>query len=832
MVRGMASKFSKSIVDRGIQWGLQPSTMVRELFGVEPDPWQVDILDAFPYNQKMGMKAPLCVDGEVWTPQGWKRWGDVQAGDAVFADDGSATTVVRRFHVRGAPLFRVTLCDGTSLRATADHLWDVQTSYDRKIGKTRRVTTERLMKMPLHLPRQRIVSLPAYGAAMFPYASLPADPYIFGLWLGDGIANEPRLICPDHAIRRAVIARGQEITESEAVTKRIGLRGWLGALRDTGASTCRSYEKFIPLRYKLSSVQQRLDLLRGLMDSDGTVSKNGQTYLATCSVQLVEDFLWLARSLGYYATKGGPYKINGGENRDSYRVTVSGGECPFLADTSKKARWRKPAAHKGRRFIESVALDGSGDAMCIEVANPSHRFLAGDFIVTHNCKGPGKTCVEAWLAWNFLLTRHNPNIAATSISGDNLKDGLHKEMSKWHAKAPLLQSAFQITNTRIFAKSAERNWWMSFRTWPRTGDAQAQSGTLAGLHEDNVMFVLDEAGDIPPAVLVTAEAALSSCVEGHILIAGNPTSFDGALYYAEQDRRDKGGQWLMFSITGDPDDPKRAPRVSVDYARDMIRRHGRDNPWVLINIFGEFPASSIRSLISIDEVEAAMGRHYREIDIRDSVKVMSIDVARDGADQSVIAKRQGLQMFPLLRYRNLSGLQGASIANREANVFDPDAIMIDATGGFGWSWIEQLQVLGRQALPIGFAEKAHEDGRFYNRRAEMAWRFCDWIKMGGALPGEGTEGAYELKQALIKTTYGFKGDRILLEDKDMIKAKLGFSPDEMDAAMIGHAETVAPRARARRPSYSAVQEWNPFRNPGEVEGGRSNAYANSNWKPW
>ena len=448
------------------------------------------------------------------------------------------------------------------------------------------------------------------------------------------------------------------------------------------------------------------------------------------------------------------------------------------------------------------------------------------------CKGPGKTTVMAWLCWNFLLTRHNPNIAATSISGDNLKDGLHKEMSKWHAKAPLLQAAFQITNTRIFAKQAERNWWMSFRTWPRTGDSQAQSGTLAGLHEDNVMFVLDEAGDIPPAVLVTAEAALSSCKEGHVLIAGNPTSFDGALYYAYQDRLEKGGGWATFSITGDPDDPKRAPRVSVDYARDMIRRHGRDNPWVLINIFGEFPASSIRSLIGIDEVEAAMARHYREIDIRDSVKVLSADVARDGADQSVIAKRQGLQAFPLTRYRNLNGLQGASIVNREANVFDPDAIMIDATGGFGFTWIDQLQVLGRQAIPIGFAEKAHDESRFYNRRAEMAWRLCDWIRMGGALPGEGSEGAYELKQALIKTTYSFKGDRILLEDKDLIKAKLGFSPDEMDGLMIGFGETVAPRARARRPNYNASQDWNPFRNSDGIEGGRGNAYAAVNWNPY
>src|SRR6185312_8584525 len=98
-------------------------------------------------------------------------------------------------------------------------------------------------------------------------APLPADPYVFGLWLGDGIANEPQLICPDHAIRRMIVARGQGITESTAVPKRIGLCGFMAGLRATGAAACRSFEKFIPALFKRGSVAQRLDLLRGLMDS-------------------------------------------------------------------------------------------------------------------------------------------------------------------------------------------------------------------------------------------------------------------------------------------------------------------------------------------------------------------------------------------------------------------------------------------------------------------------------------------------------------------------------------------------------------------------------------
>jgi hypothetical protein len=174
----------------------------------------------------------------------------------------------------------------------------------------------------------------------------------------------------------------------------------------------------------MASVEQRLDLLRGLMDSDGTVALNGQTYYASSSLTLARDLVWLARSLGYLAWVGGPYSINNGKNRDAYRATISGPICPFSADTNKKKRWHEPPLYKYTRFIDHIETLDDGDAMCVKVDNPSHLFQAGDFIVTHNCKGPGKTCVLAWLVWNFMITRPYPNIMATSSSEDNINDGL------------------------------------------------------------------------------------------------------------------------------------------------------------------------------------------------------------------------------------------------------------------------------------------------------------------------------------------------------------------------------------------------------------------------
>lgn len=446
------------------------------------------------------------------------------------------------------------------------------------------------------------------------------------------------------------------------------------------------------------------------------------------------------------------------------------------------------------------------------------------------CKGPGKTCVLAWLCWNFLLTRPNPNIAATSISGDNLYDGLWKEMSVWRNKAKLLQGSFEITSERIFRKGHKETHFMSARTWPKTGNAQAQADTLAGLHADYIMFILDESGGIPQSVMVAAEAALSSCIEGHILQAGNPTNLDGPLYMAHKDRLENGGAWRVFEITGDPDDPKRSPRVSVEWARDQIRKYGRDNPWVLVNVFGKFPPGSINTLISEDEVRAAMKRYYRVHEIGNVAKVLGIDVARQGLDASVICPRQGIQCFPLRRFRGVpDGIIGASIANGVWEEFGADAAFVDATGGWGFTWMDQLRVLGKQPIGVGFATKASADDQFVNRRAEIYWRAANWIRQGGALPGEETEGGKELLEAMSKTQYFHKNDRIQIEDKDQLRDRLTYSPDEADAFALTFADSVTPKDRGRPANHNAAQgEWNPFRSMGD----QPRNIATTDWNPF
>ena len=418
------------------------------------------------------------------------------------------------------------------------------------------------------------------------------------------------------------------------------------------------------------------------------------------------------------------------------------------------------------------------------------------------CKGPGKTTVLAWIGWNFLLTRPRPKCAATSISGQNLKDNFWTEMAKWQDRSPYLKKNFEWTAQRITCRDSPEEWFMSARSWSASADATKQADTLAGLHADYILFILDETGSMPDSIMASAEAALSSCIEGHIVQAGNPTMLSGPLYRAASVER---RLWKMVEITGDPDDPKRSTRISVEWARQQIEKYGKDNPWVLVNVFGRFPPSSLNTLIGPDEVAAAMNRYYRPYEIGNPPKIMGVDVARFGDDASVIAKREGILMLPFAKYRNIDSTQGAGLVARVWGDWEADAVFIDATGGFGAGWIDQLILLGKSPVGVTFSAEAHDKSRYHNKRAEMAFQFVEWIRRGGALPQ-----SPELTAALTQTTYTFQKDRFLLEPKEDVKDKIGYSPDEFDASIMTFAEPVQGARRARAPNRSAIAAYDPF----------------------
>lgn len=432
------------------------------------------------------------------------------------------------------------------------------------------------------------------------------------------------------------------------------------------------------------------------------------------------------------------------------------------------------------------------------------------------CTGPGKSAVLSWMGWHrltcFASKGEHPKGAALSITADNLKDNLWAELSKWQARSEFLMAAFQWTKEKIYARDHPETWFLSARSFAKDANPEAIGRALSGLHSQFPFILLDETGDMPVAVGKAAmQIFTGNPTDAAVIQAGNPTSTTGLLYESCN-----GGGYKVITITADPADPKRTPRVSAEHAQEMIDTYGRDNPWVMATILGLFPPGGFNTLLSYEDVEAAMNRHYRSDEYEWAPRILGVDVAREGDDKSVIFPRQGLVAFEPQILRNVKTIQGAGAVASKKNTWGSDAEFIDNTGGFGGGWIDQLVSLGHSPIGIHFAGAAM-DPRYANKRAEIFFLMAEWIKGGGAIPR-----IPGLMEELTAPTYSHRGDKLLLEPKEDIKKRIGRSPDLADALALTFSYPVAARPRdidgrpvnaANSASYGGPSQGSDIYNP-------------------
>lgn len=461
-------------------------------------------------------------------------------------------------------------------------------------------------------------------------------------------------------------------------------------------------------------------------------------------------------------------------------------------------KWREnPIAFVQDMFAPEEIDDWQAEALQ-NIARPTC-----DQMAFQSCKGPGKTCVEAWIAWWWLFTRPMAKVFATSINGKNLRDNLWSEMSLWLEKNRqingLIAEQFEWGAQRIVNKKLAGAWYMSGRTWEKSADSQQQSAGLAGGHGDYTLFILDEVSGIPSAVMATAEASLSTGIENKILVAGNPLFLKGPLYDIVKKFPAK---WYIIKITADPDNPRRSKRVKIEYARAQIQKWGRNHPYVIVNIMGEFPPVSANALLGPEEIEEAMARQLPNSDYDNAQKRMALDVAAFGDDANSLCKRQGLRVWPLLEQRALDTQQKVEWVIRAQREFGAEIQFIDGTGGFGSGVYDGLIAAGMSVpgglnpMQIHFASKSLNPA-YYNKRSEMWYEAALWVKRGGWLPkddelAEELQATYTIDQATGK---------IRIEEKEHMKIRLGRSPDKADSFVLTFALPEVPANPQLQPGF-------------------------------
>lgn len=376
------------------------------------------------YGGAAGGGKALALDTPLPTPGGWTTMGAVQAGDVLLDEQGAPCRVVRATGVMlGNPCYRVRFNDGEEIVADADHLWVTLTECERQAGyrrtddfRSRRregrasrskgkrpdvakwnsartyetmappageVRTTKEIAETLTVRRRLNHSVAVAGALRLPEQDLPINPYLLGVWLGDGTTREGVLCIHEQEIADHVAATGAELVSWLSDPFMYRVQGLTMALRRLGVLE----NKHIPATYLRASYEQRLALLQGLMDTDGCVVGNGQCEYTTISKPLANDVQELLASLGVKVTiQTGRAMLHGKDCGPKYRLKFVAGFAAFKLE--RKAARQKTGGFRPttqRRYIVAVEPVPSVPVRCIAVDSPSHCYLAGRAMVpTHN----------------------------------------------------------------------------------------------------------------------------------------------------------------------------------------------------------------------------------------------------------------------------------------------------------------------------------------------------------------------------------------------------------------------------------------------------------------
>jgi superfamily II DNA or RNA helicase len=304
----------------------------------------------------------------VATNKGWVRIADIKIGDKVFNHDGLAYPVTGVFPQGKLDSYKVTFNDDFTIECSIDHLWMVRDVNERKKNKVWVVKTlKELIENGLHYKNrsksngQPVLKweIPTTQPIQYPKKQYIIPPYILGVLIGNGcLVGRPLMIStPDNQF------------ETDSFLSKID------------KLNVKSGQKFIPKNYLTGSIEQRIDLLQGLMDIDGSANKNKINYHTT-SKQLAKDIAELVQSLGGQAIIK-HYSCKRKNKSDEWCVNIRINICPFKLK-QKKEQWWPAKRNYASRYIKSVEYVGKKEHQCISVDSPDNTFVAKNYIVTHN----------------------------------------------------------------------------------------------------------------------------------------------------------------------------------------------------------------------------------------------------------------------------------------------------------------------------------------------------------------------------------------------------------------------------------------------------------------
>jgi hypothetical protein len=584
---------------------------------------------------RQGGKA-LSVDVPILTTNGWRTMGTLAVGDRVFAPDGTDTLVIEKSLVfTEHDCYRLHFSDGQTLVADAGHRWVFR---DTEIGKIITITTEQLVGNT-HWSRYGEPQCRYRYDMAEPYKAterdLPLDPYVLGSWLGDGTSSRAEVTSADEEIIDRIVGAGfprsyTYDSQHNGRAKMYGFKGLHRPLRELGLLSGRySGTKHVPEVYFISSPTQRLELLRGLMDTDGSVNERGNTEISLSDKRLARDTLRLVRSLGMKATM----VPRATTHKTSYRIRFHPYQemNPFTLPHKAARVTAPPLEPWRRRKTESNALVAvervpTVDTQCISVDHSSHLYLAGDgFIPTHNSEALADIVATAMIIIPKIAAMYPEDPVLKKFLG-GIEIGIFGPIDE---QADTIFGRIEDRLTSPVAKSFLADPEIDDWVHKSGNELTTRSGSLCRRQTAHAkakiesktyhLIVLDEAQDADTTKVRKSLHPMLTAVAGSIIKVGTPAPYKSDYYEA-----------IMRNKRRGPTHGKRN-----HFAYDW-RRAARENPYYKLSIqkekerLGEDSDEFQMCVAPNTQVLTADLRYILASDVEEGMKLVGFDEHRPG----------------------------------------------------------------------------------------------------------------------------------------------------------------------------------------------------------
>ena len=430
--------------------------------------------------------------------------GACQVGDRIMGADGKPTTITRKSEIFHKPMYALTLQDGRQLKVSEDHLNQVHVKRflsERTFSKysltEQTLTTKELLELPLFATdpkgsRRPLVWVENTMPMEWPEnQDVLLDPYTVGVLIGDGAMNRKAagnapVVLTAHEDDWPIYA--QEIPYSlgkvwrdkrNPATISRTVQGINQFVSMHGLDTHGS-EKRVPTEFLYGSVAQRLAVLQGLMDTDGTCTVDGKASFCSASRGLVEDVMWLARSLG------GEARWIGKGNDRAFQCSVRVSQ-PLFRIPRKLERQRPPRNDK--MAIVSIERIADESSQCIAVDNDERQFAAADFFRTHNTGLRGTKIFGKRPVLAVLDDLISDDDAKSRVAMQAIKDTVYKgiDYALHPTRRKIVFNGTPFNKDDILYEAVESGAW-DVNVWPVCERFPCERSEFKGAWEDRFTY--------------------------------------------------------------------------------------------------------------------------------------------------------------------------------------------------------------------------------------------------------------------------------------------------------------------------------------------------------